>query len=163
MATTVNTAVPIICRLPEGAVPDIARIEAESNRPPWPAELFQSEFRHSYSYTYGARTGGDLVAFLVAHFVLDELHILNFGVKKENRRGGIGRALITHVLYEFHERSARWVTLEVRHSNHAARNLYEALGFSEIGIRERYYTDDGEDGLVLRLNLQQFLSEFPPT
>ena len=40
-------------------------------------------------------------------------------------------------------------TLEVRRSNHAARALYEGLGFRVRGVRRDYYTDPVEDGLIL--------------
>ena len=35
--------------------------------------------------------------------------------------------------------------LEVRVSNIPAQNLYKKLGFTEVGIREKYYQDNGED------------------
>jgi ribosomal-protein-alanine N-acetyltransferase len=40
--------------------------------------------------------------------------------------------------------------LEVRSSNTAARNLYQKLGFSEIGLRRNYYASPPEDGIVMR-------------
>jgi ribosomal-protein-alanine N-acetyltransferase len=41
------------------------------------------------------------------------------------------------------------MTLEVRASNEAAQALYRAYGFEVAGRRPRYYTDDGEDALVM--------------
>lgn len=153
--------VPIICRLPIGAVDDVVAIENVSNRPPWPAELFKSEFKYSYAHLYGARAGGELIAFLSAHHVLDELHILNFGVKPEVRGQGVGKKLLAAVIHEFYKKSARWATLEVRKSNSVARALYDKFGFFEVGIREKYYTDDQEDGLVLRLDMESFVASHP--
>ncbi|RRA28422.1 ribosomal-protein-alanine N-acetyltransferase, partial [Cronobacter sakazakii] len=45
--------------------------------------------------------------------------------------------------------------LEVRASNHAARALYESLGFNEATIRRNYYpTSDGrEDAIIMALPL----------
>ncbi len=40
-------------------------------------------------------------------------------------------------------------TLEVRRSNHAARALYERLGFRVRGVRRDYYADPVEDALIL--------------
>lgn len=154
-----ETRPPVICRLSKQALSDLVEIEAESNTPPWSEELFKAEFQNRVGIVYGARVGGKLVGFLVAHFILDEFHILNFGVRKDFRGNGIGRALISQVLREMHSESARWATLEVRKSNLIARGLYESLGFSETGIRERYYPDDNEDGVVMSLNIQQFVME----
>ena len=44
---------------------------------------------------------------------------------------------------------AKWVTLEVRVSNHSAQNLYRKYGFREAGLRRRYYSDNQEDALIM--------------
>src|SRR5213078_3750776 len=45
--------------------------------------------------------------------------------------------------------NARVMTLEVRLSNQAAKALYARFGFRPVGIRPRYYSDNGEDALIL--------------
>jgi ribosomal-protein-alanine N-acetyltransferase len=42
------------------------------------------------------------------------------------------------------------VTLDVRASNIPARKLYESCGFSVVGLRRNYYSDNGEDALTMR-------------
>ena len=44
---------------------------------------------------------------------------------------------------------SRRATLEVRHSNDAARRLYGGFGFVVAGVRRGYYTNPIEDALVL--------------
>jgi ribosomal-protein-alanine N-acetyltransferase len=44
---------------------------------------------------------------------------------------------------------ARFVTLEVRVSNYVAQNLYRKYGFSQTGVRRRYYSDNHEDAFVM--------------
>jgi hypothetical protein len=44
---------------------------------------------------------------------------------------------------------ATLVTLEVRLSNAAARRLYQGFGFRPVGVRPRYYSDNGEDALIM--------------
>ena len=44
---------------------------------------------------------------------------------------------------------ARWLTLEVRKSNAVAQALYLKYTFKEMGVRRRYYSDNGEDALVM--------------
>ncbi len=41
------------------------------------------------------------------------------------------------------------MTLEVRLSNVAARRLYQRFGFRPVGVRPRYYSDNGEDALIM--------------
>jgi ribosomal-protein-alanine N-acetyltransferase len=47
------------------------------------------------------------------------------------------------------EMRATRLTLEVRAGNEAAQALYRGFGFDVVGRRPRYYTDDGEDALVM--------------
>jgi ribosomal-protein-alanine N-acetyltransferase len=48
-----------------------------------------------------------------------------------------------------YEMGAKWVTLEVRVTNENAMQMYEGFGFKVIGRRKGYYTDNGEDALVM--------------
>jgi ribosomal-protein-alanine N-acetyltransferase len=45
------------------------------------------------------------------------------------------------------------VFLEVRESNSAARRLYGALGFAQVGRRRNYYRRPTEDAVVLRATI----------
>jgi ribosomal-protein-alanine N-acetyltransferase len=81
--------------------------------------------------------------------MVDESHITTFGVHPDWRRQGIGRQLLLS-LFDLSVRiGARRMTLEVRASNDVAQELYRSFGFSETGRRPRYYTDDGEDAIVM--------------
>jgi DNA-binding NtrC family response regulator len=46
------------------------------------------------------------------------------------------------------------ITLEVRRSNYRAISLYRNFHFQPQGIRRRYYTDSGEDAVVMGLSLE---------
>ena len=50
---------------------------------------------------------------------------------------------------EARRHGAREITLEVRASNFAARALYRKYGFREVGLRKRYYIDNGEDAIIM--------------
>jgi ribosomal-protein-alanine N-acetyltransferase len=41
------------------------------------------------------------------------------------------------------------MTLEVRASNTVAQNLYRKYTFKEMGVRRRYYSDNGEDAHIM--------------
>lgn len=43
----------------------------------------------------------------------------------------------------------QYVILEVRVSNLSAIKLYQRLGFEQVGLRRKYYTDTGEDALLM--------------
>jgi len=81
-----------------------------------------------------------------------EAHLLNVCVREEFRNRGFGRALMNHLLALAAGAGAAVVFLEVRPANTAAVRLYEALGFSQIGVRRGYYqaVSGREDALVMR-------------
>jgi len=81
--------------------------------------------------------------------MVDEAHITTFAVDPAWRRQGIGERLLLALLDVAQARRAREATLEVRLSNVAARRLYEKYGFRPVGLRPNYYTDDGEDALIM--------------
>ena len=41
------------------------------------------------------------------------------------------------------------VTLQVRVSNYSARRLYLKNGMLDLGVRKRYYSDNGEDAITM--------------
>ena len=146
----------MVCRLGDGAGERLAAIDADCNRPPWRASQFEQEFKNSFSNVFGARTGGQLVGFAVFHQAVDEAHMVTFGVAPEWRRRGVGANLLLESTRDLSRRAVRVVTLEVRAGNTAARSMYELFGFQEVGLRAKYY-EDGEDGLILRVDLEAAL------
>ncbi|MDP9373220.1 MAG: ribosomal protein S18-alanine N-acetyltransferase [Chloroflexota bacterium] len=81
--------------------------------------------------------------------MLDEAHITTIGVTPEHRGRSLGELLFVTLLDEAQSRRARWVTLEVRVSNASAQALYEKYGFTQQGVRKRYYSDNGEDAYIM--------------
>lgn len=81
--------------------------------------------------------------------MVDEAHVTTIAVKPEHRGHGVGELLFLGLIETAIEMGAAWVTLEVRVSNYVAQNLYRKYGFKETGIRRRYYSDNGEDALIM--------------
>jgi ribosomal-protein-alanine N-acetyltransferase len=96
-----------------------------------------------------AGAGERIVGFLGLWYMVDEAHIVTVAVRPEMRRRGAGELLVAEALELARDRGAELVTLECRVSNTAAQALYEKYGFARAGIRRRYYTDDGEDAVVM--------------
>jgi ribosomal-protein-alanine N-acetyltransferase len=94
-----------------------------------------------------------VVGFLVSWHVADELHILNVATDDAHRRRGIGSALLRVAIDYATSNAIRILLLEVRRSNRAAIRLYRAFGFSALGIRPKYYSDNDEDAVEMILAL----------
>jgi ribosomal-protein-alanine N-acetyltransferase len=92
-----------------------------------------------------------------------EAHISTIAVRPEWRRRGIGELLLVVMLERAVELGGNLATLEVRASNIAAQSLYQKYGFAKVGLRPRYYSDRGEDALIMttkRLTSAAFQSGF---
>lgn len=66
------------------------------------------------------------------------------GVDPDERRNGIGRALVLAALDLARSRGARKVCLRVLSTNPAARALYQSLGFTVEGVLVREFLLDGQ-------------------
>ncbi|MGH2356523.1 MAG: ribosomal protein S18-alanine N-acetyltransferase [Candidatus Limnocylindria bacterium] len=131
-------------------IPAVHAIERLSFRSPWPAYAFEQELRGNRMARYlVARVGDEVTAFAGLWLMVDEAHITTFSVHPAWRRQGIGRQLLLSMLELGRALGAARMTLEVRLSNLAAQALYHGMGFTVAGQRTRYYTDDGEDALVM--------------
>jgi ribosomal-protein-alanine N-acetyltransferase len=131
-------------------VGDVHEIERLSFSVPWPAHAFAQELRGNRMAHYlVARAGDRVVGFAGTWLMVDESHITTFGVHPDWRRQGIGRQLMLAISELSIRVGARRMTLEVRVSNVGAQTLYRSFGFEVAGRRLRYYTDDGEDALVM--------------
>ncbi len=89
---------------------------------------------------------------ILARTAGEEAEVLTLAVIPACRRRGLGSALVAGALHEARSCGAREVFLEVSEANEAARALYAAAGFIQVGRRQCYYAD-GTDALVLRATL----------
>ena len=107
---------------------------------------FEKELENRFSVYVVAEEDGKVLGYAGLWEICGEADIINVGVHKDHRRQGIAYGLINKLIVTCDERGVVIIHLEVRKSNIAARELYKKLGFSEFGIRERYY--DGKEDAV---------------
>ena len=93
-----------------------------------------------------------VVGFIGIWMMADEAHIVTVATRETHRRHGIGEALLISAIETAQDRGQPLVTLEVRVSNDPAIALYEKYGFSEMGRRVRYYSDNHEDAYVFSID-----------
>jgi len=79
----------------------------------------------------------------------DEAHITTLAVRDAYRRQGIGERLLIQVIEMAAQLNANMVTLEARISNKQAQALYEKYEFQKVAVRRAYYTDNGEDAVLM--------------
>ena len=131
-------------------VPAIHLIENASFPTPWPDYAFRQELQtNPMAHYLVVRAGHETVAYGGLWLMYDEAHITTFAVLPDWRRRGIGGRLMVGLMDVALVLNARVMTLEVRLSNRPARELYGRFGFKPVGVRPRYYSDNGEDALIM--------------
>lgn len=131
-------------------LPSIARIEAACFSDPWPTDSLLTELRTDrMRRPLTALRHGEVVGYLMAWKVAEEWHVINLAVTTGERRSGVGTRLLETSLEAAAAEGCRSATLEVRVSNEPALAFYARHGFRPLERRPRYYSDTGEDALVL--------------
>ena len=131
-------------------IPDVHVIERASFPVPWPAYAFRQELATNRLARYLIlRVADEVVAYGGLWLMVDEAHVTTFAVLPAWRRHGLGSRLLLALIELAADMGASVATLEVRLSNAGARQLYERFGFRPVGVRPRYYSDNGEDALIM--------------
>ena len=133
---------------------EVGEIERVSFPTPWSKELFKRELSLPQARSFVAVGPLDrIVGYLCFWIVADEVHILNLAVHPEYRRKGIATLLLAYGMDCSRKEGAREITLEVRRSNYKAIGLYRNFRFLPQGIRRGYYSDTGEDAVIMSRKL----------
>ena len=135
-------------------LPDVLRNERQGYTHPWTEGIFRDCLRNGQE-CWLLMSSGLNVGHGILSVAAGESHLLNVCVHPDFQGHGFGRILVEHVLARARAGKASTIFLEVRPSNVAACELYDKLGFNEVGIRENYYPSKvgREDALVLAKEL----------
>jgi ribosomal-protein-alanine N-acetyltransferase len=95
--------------------------------------------------------GQYIIGFAGLWMLAGEAHITNIAVREKYRRRGTGEALLIGIIELAIKLEAHLITLEVRASNSDAQKLYAKYGFVRVGLRRGYYTDNGEDAVLMSI------------
>jgi ribosomal-protein-alanine N-acetyltransferase len=119
---------------------------AHGDRPKFPFGFFRRPVRPD-----GApleRTGS-ILGYAGMWLMLDEAHITTIAMRNNWRGKGLGELLLASLVDTAFDIGAHRITLEVRVSNEPAQRLYRKYGFSQEGVRPRYYSDNNEDAYIM--------------
>lgn len=128
----------------------VCGIEEEIFPCPWSRKSFEDELAADRcAFPWVVEKDGGVVGYMISWLVEDELHVGNIAVVPMLQGTGVGRTLFAHCLRAAIERGVTRATLEVRVGNARAIALYESHGFIPVALRKGYYSDTGEDALVM--------------
>ena len=127
---------------------EVMKIDKECFPDPWSEKSFVDEMENENTVYLVAIDDG-VLGYAGMWSVFENADITNIAVSPDARRRGIGESLLLELIKYAEKRGADNIRLEVRSSNTAAISLYEKCGFLEVGIRKKYYSDNGEDALIM--------------
>jgi ribosomal-protein-alanine N-acetyltransferase len=143
-----------IVPMTNGDIRAVLRIEALSFSSSWPPSAFASELNdnklaHYFVGRASTNDGEAVVAYGGIWVILEDAHITTLAVHPDQRGKRYGERILVHLLREAIARGASWITLEARESNTVAQSLYRKYGFTTVSTRRAYYSDNGENAVVM--------------
>lgn len=128
----------------------VLEVERASFLTPWSKDAFESELSHAgFSQYFVAEDHNRIIGYGGMWVILDEAHITNIAVHPDERGKKVGEQILLTLIRTAEALGCGGMTLEVRVGNQVAQNLYAKHGFYTRGVRRGYYTDTGEDALIM--------------
>lgn len=112
-------------------------------------ELEQNNFAHYFVLEYDQR----IIGYLGLWVVVDQAQVTTIAIDAAYQGHGLGQMILKYGM-NYVGSIATVMSLEVRVDNVVAQHVYRKLGFQFGGKRKNYY-GDGEDALVMWVNLYE--------
>ena len=125
----------------------VVSMETEIYPQPWSEQVFRDELARDDRRYFVAEDGHAIVGYGGLMLVDEDTDITTVAVRASDRSRGLVTRLMLVLVDAALSAGARHLTLEVRLSNHPARELYQRFGMAPVGLRKNYYRD--EDALIM--------------
>ncbi len=133
----------------------IARLETILFSDPWSEEPLSQFLSSPFAKGYVGICQEKVVCYALCTHIAGEGEVLRIGTLPEYRRQGMAKKLLSLYFEDAKQEGANTLFLEVREQNLAARRLYEAIGFEQIGTRKHYYSNPKEDAVLYQIQLNK--------
>ncbi len=127
----------------------VERVEKKCFAIPWSRQSFWEEAANENTLYLLVLDGAEVIGYAGAWLLAGEAQVTHVAIEPEYRGKGVGTALMEELIRRVKERGVGAMTLEVRPSNVAALALYGKFGMKEEGRRKGYYSDNGEDAIIM--------------
>lgn len=127
----------------------VYEIEVLSFRTPWSFRSLMGELKNDVAHYTVLEEDGTIVGYCGMWVLFEEAHITNIAIHPKQRGHGYGKTLLHASMRVAASFGAEMMTLEVRETNAVAQRMYDEMDFLQQGRRKRYYSDTGEDALLL--------------
>ena len=131
---------------------DVQEIENECFIEPYSTEDLHYEFeKNPVNKIIVAEDEGKIIGFIDFLITFNSSTIMQVAVTKSYRQNGVATQLLSEMEKSFPKNIddlVETITLEVRESNEAAKNLYLKNGYKIVVIKNHYYKD-GENAIYM--------------
>ena len=136
-------------------VPQVYEIEKQSfTNSSWSMEAFYHELeKNEFAHYFVVSLGEEIIAYCGLWLVIDQAQITTIAITSDYRGYGFGQLLLNYVI-QFSRNKCDTLSLEVRVENVVAQHVYQKLGF-QYGGKRKNYSGEGEDALVMWVNLNE--------
>ena len=131
-------------------MPEVLDIEKGSFEFPWSEEDFIRCLRQRNCIGMVAEYDERVVGFMIYELHKNQLHVLNFSVRPDVRRRGVGQQMINKLVGKLSQQRRNRIVLEIRETNLAAQLFFRNSSFFAVSVLRDYYDDTTEDAYVMQ-------------
>ena len=129
---------------------EVLEIERTSFEFPWLEEDFIRCLRQRNCIGMVAESDDRVVGFMIYELNRNQLHVLNFSVRPDVRRRGIGTQMVEKLKGKLSQQRRNRVILEIRETNLAAQLFFRNTEFKAVSVLRDFYDDTTEDAYVMQ-------------
>jgi ribosomal-protein-alanine N-acetyltransferase len=138
---------------------EVLVIENECFEFPWSEDDFTRTLRQRNAIIRVAEVGDCIAAYAIYELHPSNIRLLNFAVRADLHRRGIGAELLSSIKGKLIEGRRSKLIADVRESNLAAQLFFRSQGFKATAIIDSPYRDNDEDAYEFRYVLPECLGK----
>lgn len=135
----------------------VLQIENESFDFAWSEEAFIRVLRQRNCIGMVNEIDNHVAGFMVYELYENRIHLVNFCVKNDLRRTGVGTEMMEKLVSKLSQQRRNRIMLEVRETNLAGQCFFKRMGFRAISVLRGFYEETDEDAYLMQYRLR---SEF---
>jgi ribosomal-protein-alanine N-acetyltransferase len=140
-------------------MPEVLAIENRSFEFPWSDEDFIRCLRQRNCIGMVAEYDERVVGFMIYELHKNRLHVMNFAVRPEFRRRGVGTAMMRKLIGKLSEQRRNRILLEIRETNLDAQLFFRECDFRAISVLREFYEDSPEDAYLMQYRYRASMVE----
>ena len=142
---------------------EVLEIENSSFEFPWSEDDFIRCLRQRNCIGMVAEFDERVVGFMIYELHKNQLHVLNFAVRPDARRHGVGTQMVDKLVGKLSQQRRNRIVLEIRETNLAAQLFFKRANFRAVSVLRDYYDDTTEDAYVMQYRFKAEHSGLLPT